>query len=184
MKSLRKMVPLALVATLALSGCSTTGVSSHGSNPDTRIRTGFVPHLGSSGETLSLPKSDHALTTEDRSSRFLQLARENFANQNFGLSEKYFRQAVELRTDNASAWAGLAASYDQLGNFEFADRAYQQLHKLAGDSPKYWNNIGYSYLLRGNYKKARLYFGKAQSADPYLDTVQGNLHLLEKTMNG
>ena len=50
-----------------------------------------------------------------------------FREANYGLAEKHFRKAVELRADNSEAWMGLAASYDQLGRFDFADRAYDQL---------------------------------------------------------
>ena len=120
----------------------------------------------------------------DSSSRLLQLGKENFAAQNYGLSERYFREAVANRSDNASAWAGLAASYDQLGNFEKADRAYKALVELKGNDPRVLNNLGYSHLLRGDYKKARQYFNQAQEKNPGLDHIQGNLHLLEKVMAG
>lgn len=159
MKNTLKALAIILVATLPLAGCNTTATSSH------------------------TPLSDSTGTTGDASADILQLAKENFALQNYGLSEKYFRQAAELRTDNASAWAGLAASYDQLGNFKFADRAYKQLVALKGNDPRVLNNIGYSYLLRGDYKQARSYFNRAQDADPVLEQVQGNLHLLEKISN-
>ena len=79
-----------------------------------------------------------------------------FREANYGLAEKHFRKAVELRADNAEAWMGLAASYDELGRFDFADRAYDQLLKVAGRKPQILNNMGYSQLLRGNKKKARV----------------------------
>ncbi|MCB1387375.1 MAG: tetratricopeptide repeat protein [Nitratireductor sp.] len=151
-------------------------MSTHADATDTQTpfvytRDGLVRHA---------PQSDHASLTGDSSNRLLELGKENFALQNYGLSEKYFRQAVEVRTDNASAWAGLAASYDQLGMFDKADRAYRALKDLKGEDARVLNNMGYSYLLRGDYKKARLYLNKAQNANPGLDHIQGNLHLLEK----
>jgi Flp pilus assembly protein TadD len=158
-KQAAKAIAVIMFATLPLAGCNTTATSSH------------------------TPLSDSTGTTGDTSADVLQLGKEQFVEQNYGLSEKYFRQAVELRTDNASAWAGLAASYDQLGNFEFADRAYKQLVALKGNDPRVLNNMGYSFLLRGDYKKARTYFNRAQTADPTLDQVQGNLHLLNKVSN-
>ena len=61
-----------------------------------------------------------------------------------------------------------------------ADRAYKALVDLKGNDPRVLNNMGYSYLLRGDYKKARKYLNRAQDANPGLDHVQGNIHLLEK----
>lgn len=176
MKKLFNAVALATLIAVPLAGCTTTGTSSHAPAYDggsVYSRDGVVTHS---------PQSDHVSLKGDSSARLLQLGKENFANQNYGLSERYFREAVATRSDNASAWAGLAASYDQLGNFDMADRAYKALVDLKGDDPRVLNNLGYSYLLRGNYKKARLYFNRAQNANPALEEVQGNLHLLEKVI--
>ena len=103
-----------------------------------------------------------------------------FRNANFGLAEKHFRKAVELRSDDGESWMGLAAAYDQLGRFDFADRAYDQLLKVEGRKPQIVNNMGYSQLLRGNKKKARQLLAEAKSslgADP---VVEANLALLRK----
>ena len=83
-----------------------------------------------------------------------------------------------------SAWMGLAASLDQLGRFEFSDRAYKQLVGLKSNNARVFNNLGYSHLLRGNYQKARTYLNRAQSIDPSLEEVEGNIHLLEKVAAG
>ena len=171
-----KVISLTALIALPLSGCNTTGTSSHGDTttqqtPSIYNRDGIVTHS---------PQSDHTSKLGDSSARLLELAKENFANQNYGLSERYFREAVANRSDNASAWAGLAASYDQLGNFEKSDRAYKALVDLKGNDPRVLNNMGYSFLLRGDYKKARDYFNRAQNANPTPEQVQGNLHLLEK----
>ena len=174
MKSLLKKAVLAALIAVPLSGCNTTGTSSH-APADSRnfvySRDGFVTHS---------PQSDHASLKGDSSKRLLELGKENFRLQNYGLAERYFREAVARRADNAGAWAGLAAAYDQLGNFEMADRAYKALVDLKGNDPRVLNNMGYSYLLRGDYKKARKYLNRAQDANPGLDHVQGNIHLLEK----
>lgn len=161
MKSILKAVSISLLVLLPLSGCSTSGTSTH------------------AGAT----NSNNVGLKGDRSKRLLVQGQEYFSNQNFGLAEKHFRQAVEMRSDNATAWLGLAASLDQLGRFETADRAYAQLKDLKGDNPRVLNNIGYSYLLRGDYQKARRYLNKAQSLDPSLEQAQGNLHLLEKIIS-
>lgn len=179
MKSVIKAFALVALVALPLSGCNTTASSTHGeineiAGPTVYERDSILTHS---------PQSDHVSTKGDSSARLLALGRENFANQNFGLSERYYREAVASRSDNAAAWAGLAASYDQLGNFEKADRAYKALVDLKGNDPRVLNNLGYSYLLRGDYKKARSYFKRAQSANPGLEEVQGNLHLLSKVSN-
>ena len=168
-----------MLAILPLGGCSTSGLNDPNADWLTTGSTG-TPLLSKDGDLLTPPGSDHALTKGDNSARILALGKENFINQNFGLSERYFRKAVELRTDSASAWAGLAASYDELGRFDLADRAYDQLVKIKGNDPRVLNNRGYSFLLRGDYKKARSYFQRAQSADMTIEHVHGNLSLLEK----
>lgn len=179
LKSAVKSIAILATVVIPLAGCNTTGSSSHGSaananGPTIYGRDGIITHS---------PQSDHISMKGDSSARLLQLGKENFSNQNFGLSERYFREAAANRSDNASAWAGLAASYDQLGNFEKADRAYKALVSLKGNDPRVLNNMGYSYLLRGDYKKARSYFNRAQNSNPTLEHVQGNLHLLEKVIN-
>jgi Flp pilus assembly protein TadD len=118
--------------------------------------------------------------TKDVSARDLAAGKDNFRQANYGLAEQHFRKAVELRADNAEAWMGLAASYDQLGRFDFADRAYEQLLKLTGRRPEVVNNLGYSQLLRGNTAKARELFTEARVGihDPAI--VDANLALLNK----
>ena len=107
-------------------------------------------------------------------------ARLSFAQANYGLAEKHFRKAVELRADNSEAWMGLAASYDQLGRFDFADRAYDQLLKVAGRRPEVLNNMGYSQLLRGNKKQARKLLNEARKGMANPAVVDANLVLLSK----
>ena len=82
----------------------------------------------------------------DISAADLNEGKQQFRAANYGLAEKHFRKAVELRADNAEAWMGLAASYDELGRFDFADRAYDQLLKLTGRKPQVLNNMGYSQI--------------------------------------
>ncbi|MGB7336122.1 MAG: tetratricopeptide repeat protein [Salaquimonas sp.] len=178
MKSVLKTIALVALVGMPLVGCNTSGTSSHApaydSKPSAFGRDTILTHS---------TKSDSVSMKGDSSARLLELGKENFALQNFGLSEKYFREAVANRSDNASAWAGLAASYDQLGNFDKADRAYKALVDIKGNDPRVLNNLGYSHLLRGDYKKARSYFNRAQNANPGLEHVQGNLHLLEKVIS-
>ena len=120
------------------------------------------------------------VATADISESDLQAGKSQFRDANYGLAEKHFRKAVELRADNAEAWMGLAASYDQLGRFDFADRAYDQLLKVAGRQPQIVNNMGYSKLLRGDRKSARKLLMEAEAAMPGDPVVAANLALLSK----
>jgi Flp pilus assembly protein TadD len=117
---------------------------------------------------------------KDISADDLTQCKAQFRDGNYGLAEKHFRQAVELRSDNAEAWMGLAACYDELGRFDFADRAYDQLLKIAGRRPRIVNNMGYSQLLRGNKKKARVLLMEAERALPGDKLVEANIALLNK----
>ena len=49
---------------------------------------------------------------------------EQFNRGNFGLSQRYFKDAVEKAPKDLTAWIGLAASYDRLRRFDLADQAY------------------------------------------------------------
>src|SRR5262249_54558622 len=54
----------------------------------------------------------------------LRLALEHFDRGDYGTAERYFRDAVEKAPRDATAWVGLAATYDRIGRFDLADRAY------------------------------------------------------------
>ena len=108
----------------------------------------------------------------------LKMGKEQFYDANYGLAEKHFRKAVEMRADDAEAWMGLAASYDQLGRFDFADRAYDQLFKVAGRKPQIVSNYGYSYLLRGDKKKASKLFKEAAASLPNDPRIMANQKLV------
>lgn len=145
-------------AALSLSGCTTAGFG----GIDTTETSALAP------------------ATADISADDLAKGKAHFRAANYGLAEKHFRKAVELRATNQEAWLGLAASYDQLGRFDFADRAYKQLLKLAGRQPRIVNNMGYSALLRGDRERAARLLAEAQSAMPGDPVVEANLALLAK----
>jgi len=109
----------------------------------------------------------------------LRLGMEYFNRGNFGLAERYFRDAVEKAPRDASAWIGLAASYDRLGRFDLADRAYRSAIQLAGETTALLNNRGYSYMLRGDLKTARQCFLRAYRREPGNPTIINNLKLLD-----
>jgi len=108
----------------------------------------------------------------------LKLAVEHFNRGHYGLAERYFRDAVEKAPRDATAWTGLAASYDRLARFDLADRAYRMAIRLKGETPEILNNLGYSYMLRGDYPAARKKFIKALQRDPGNPTIVNNLVLL------
>ena len=111
----------------------------------------------------------------------LRLAIEHFNRGHFGLAERYFRDAVEKAPRDASAWIGLAASYDRLGRFDLADRAYRSAIHLVGETTAILNNLGYSYMLRGDLVVARRYFLKAYEREPGNPTILNNLKLLDES---
>ena len=105
-------------------------------------------------------------------------AKVHFRNGEYGLAERYFRQAVEERYQNVEAWLGLAASYDNLKRFEEADRAYDVLEKMVGHTPTVLNNLGYHYMLKGEFGRAEHALLTAQSRDPNNPLICANLALL------
>lgn len=188
MKLKRTSAVALLILSGAITGCSTTeNVSTHASAFDhSDLERGGtsqrVRHYNRGDERS--PKWHHVSRKGDASKEFLTKGQEHFKRQNYGLAEENFRKAVEARSDSASAWLGLAASLDQLGKFNGADRAYSQVANLKSNNARVLNNWGYSYLLRGDYQKARTYLNRAQNIDPSLEEIQGNIHLLEKTIDG
>jgi Flp pilus assembly protein TadD len=111
----------------------------------------------------------------------LKLGMEHFGRGNFGMSERYFRDAVEKSPKDATAWVGLAASYDRLARFDLADQSYAQAIRLTGETLQILNNQGYSYMLRGDLGQARRKFMKAYRLAPTNPTVINNLDLLNNS---
>lgn len=137
--------------------------------------------------TEGVPPITTATVQEDASVQYypsdepLRLAIEHFNRGHFGIAERYFRDAVEKAPKDASAWIGLAASYDRLGRFDLADRAYRQAFLLVGETTALLNNRGYSYMLRGDLKAARKDLLKAYEREPGNPTINNNLKLLDSS---
>jgi Flp pilus assembly protein TadD len=108
----------------------------------------------------------------------VKLGMQRFYEGNFALAQQYFQNAVESTPRDATAWVGLAASYDRLGRFDLADRSYATAVKLVGNTANILNDEGYSYMLRGNLNKARAKFDAALRLDPRNATAVNNLALL------
>jgi len=111
----------------------------------------------------------------------LRMGLEHFSRGDYGLAQRYFRDAVEKAPKDATAWIGLAASYDRLRRFDLADQAYAATVKLTGETVQTLNDQGYSYMLRGDLVKARRKFLKAYELDPTNPTIINNLALLNSS---
>ena len=108
----------------------------------------------------------------------VRMGLEQFNRGNYGLSQRYFKDAVEKAPKDITAWVGLAASYDRLRRFDLADQAYGQAVRLGGETVQILNDQGYSYMLRGDLSRARRKFEKAYTLDPTNPTIANNLTLL------
>src|SRR6266446_8782662 len=108
----------------------------------------------------------------------LRMGLEQFNRGNYGIAQKYFKDAVEKAPKDVTAWVGLGASYDRLRRFDLADQAYVQAIRLGGETVQILNDQGYSYMLRGNLSAARRKFERAYSLDPGNPVIANNLVLL------
>jgi Flp pilus assembly protein TadD len=108
----------------------------------------------------------------------VRLGLEHFNRGHYGISQRYFKDAVEKAPKDVTAWIGLAASYDRLRRFDLADQAYSQAIRLGGETVQILNDQGYSLMLRGNLSAARRKFEKAYSLDPTNPVIVNNLELL------
>ena len=104
----------------------------------------------------------------------IDLAKTQYAAENYGMAERNFRLAVESAPQHPVAWLGLAAAYDRLGRFDLADRAYAELYRLEGRKASILNNHGYSYVLRGDLSKARKLIGEARAQVPGNPVIEAN----------
>jgi len=111
----------------------------------------------------------------------VKLGMQRFYEGNFGLAQQYFQDAVEKTPKDATAWVGLAASYDRLGRFDLADGSYAHAAKLVGNTSNILNDEGYSFMLRGDLIKARAKFGAAIRLDPGNASAINNLALLNES---
>lgn len=136
--------------------------------------------LASGVAGCALPKLDEApkFGQPQRTAEEIRQGKEHFVRGQFGLSEKYYRSAVERYPKDPEAWLGLAASYDQLARFKLADRSYKRARALIGETPALLNNMGYSQMLRGDLGKAKRYLVRAQQQSPGDVRITSNIEEL------
>lgn len=133
--------------------------------------------LGISGSNVSKPATsleDVFMYTNEPAA----VGQKQFERGNYGLSERYFRQAVEINPGDLDSWIGLAASYDNLKRFDLADRAYEQALRIGGRLVRILNNHGYSFMLRGDFVRAGAAFSEAVALEPGNEVVINNMNLL------
>jgi Flp pilus assembly protein TadD len=109
---------------------------------------------------------------------WLEKAKQNFRDGNYGLAERFYRQSIEEQPKNVEAWLGLAASYDRLKRFDLADKAYDALIKLVGHTPTVLNNLAFHEMLKGNLVLARRHLEAAYAADPGNPYIESNMKML------
>ena len=108
----------------------------------------------------------------------LRLAIEQFNRGSSVSREQYFRDAVEKAPKDASAWIGLAASYDHLGRFDLADQAYKAVHLVgrndgAPQQPRIFLHAARRFL------QTRADLLKAYAREPGNPIIANNLRLLD-----
>lgn len=87
---------LAIAVSLSMTGCLPTLTPTPVPNPT----------VGQRPEDVKYYPSDEPV----------RLGIQRFYEGNYGLAQHYFQDAVEKAPKDATAWVGLAASYDRLGN--------------------------------------------------------------------
>lgn len=162
----------ALLVACSLAACTTT------ENADWTIEDLRIGDQRLGGEEI--PAIEDSQLPYVPAERALERAGQHYARAEYGLSERYYREATDLRPDNADAWLGLAASYDQLRRFDLAVRAYDRAIAIVGPSATILNNMGYSLLLQGNLPEAHKKLLAAQELDPHNPYIEANLQLLRE----
>jgi len=98
----------------ALAGCETT------QEPTVRDAAVVAPVAPAGPDPVQEPTDVKYYPSDEP----VRMGLENFNRGNFGISQRYFKDAVEKAPKDVTAWIGLAASYDRLRRFDLADQAY------------------------------------------------------------
>src|SRR6476469_2803875 len=140
----------ALLAT-ALSACETV------QEPTVRDAAVVAPVAPAGGDPVQEPTDVKYYPSDEP----VRMGLEQFNRGNYGIAQRYFKDAVEKAPKDVTAWVGLAASYDRLRRFDLADQAYSGATRLGGETVQILNDQGYSYMLRGTLSAARRKFETA-----------------------
>ena len=167
----RRARALQLAALVAIAAALGACTAKDGTGFDLGLTTGSTVATAAAPAAVSKP-ADYV--KDD-----VELGKDHYRAENYGLAEMHFRRAAETSRGDAEAWLGLAASYDQLKRFELADRAYREVVKLSGTTPELLNNRGYSYLLRGDLRRASQDLSAAAAQDPDNERIRNNLKMLD-----
>ncbi len=165
-RGLRRLIPALACCWLAtgLAACDYT----------TRVAAIVAPVDPPGGDPVQEPTDVKYYPSDEP----VRMGLEQYNRGNYGISQRYFKDAVEKAPKDVTAWVGLAASYDKLRRFDLADQAYAQAIRLGGETVQILNDQGYSLMLRGNLNGARRKFEKAYSLDPGNPVIANNLELL------
>ena len=130
--------------------CCCLGIGLAGCEPTAEGRRDRGPRGSGRAQTpcRSRPTSNIILPTSP-----CGLGLEHFNRGNYGIAQRYFKDAVEKSPKDVTAWIGLAASYDRLRRFDLADQAYAPAIRLGGETVQILNDQGYSLMLRGNLRR-------------------------------
>ncbi len=104
------------------------------------------------------------------SSLKLRLGLEHFNRDDYGLAERYFRYAVEKAPRDATAWIGVAASYDASAGLILPTGPTARRSALSVKRPK-----------SCDLRRARAKFLKAYEPEPDNPPSSNNLQLLNSS---
>jgi Flp pilus assembly protein TadD len=181
---MRGVVQVVLVSLIGvwLAGCVTTDMAADLNKPATSGEETVVEQTTTTtAEPAVPPPGSQAGLLGSNPQEDSSLGKKYYRAAAYGLAEKHFRTAVETHANDAEAWLGLAASYDQLRRFDLADRAYAQAIRIAGPTVEIVNNQGYSLMLRGKYREAAAKFAQAARKAPDNPYVKNNIRLLAES---
>src|SRR3954468_3597424 len=115
MRRLLFWLTCALLAT-GLAACETT------QEPTVRDAAVVAPVAPAGADPVQEPTDAKYYASDEP----VRMGLEPFNRDNYGISQRFFKDAVEKAPKDLTAWVGLAASYDRLRRFDLADQAYRQ----------------------------------------------------------
>lgn len=90
-----------------------------------------------------------------------------------------FRKVLQMDSDNADAWHGLAIVSDLNEDWDVADMSYKRALAMRPDDVNLLNDQGYSYVLQSRYHEASQYLNRALQISPGHEKAHINLAILD-----